>query len=142
MIRASHLSMSGYNMTGSDMDIAWGTAVSIFPFGALIGALLSGWLADKYGRRLTLHVNNILAILAAGAMMSSYFPSPSGFYPLFHLGRLLIGINSGTHVTLPSFVQRQRIIFQASDPASHRSTSPSSAQFVFVEPSEVCLSSW
>lgn len=84
-------------MDESSMDIAWGTAASIVPFGALLGALVAGYCADSYGRRRTLHVNNALAIAAAAAMTSAKFIGTSGFYPLFHFGRLLVGINSGIH---------------------------------------------
>ncbi|KAH7726918.1 Protein FGT-1 a [Aphelenchoides avenae] len=95
MINLSHHSLSGSYMDESSMDIAWGTAASIVPFGALLGALVAGYCADSYGRRRTLHVNNALAIAAAAAMTSAKFIGSTGFYPLFHFGRLLVGINSG-----------------------------------------------
>lgn len=40
MINGSHHWMSGNYLTDSTMDIAWGSAASIFPFGALFGALM------------------------------------------------------------------------------------------------------
>lgn len=79
--------------------------------------LLAGYLADRFGRRLTLHVNNFLAILAAAAMTSADFLGYHGFYPLFHFGRLLIGLNSGWNLTyfcilqLPCF--RHRLLHRA-----------------------------
>lgn len=84
-------------MTNATMNVVWGTAVSIFPIGALVGSLFCGYFADRFGRRLTLHANNSLSILAAVAMTMSKFIGPQGFYPLFHIGRFLIGLNAGKH---------------------------------------------
>ncbi|KAH7691202.1 Protein R09B5.11 [Aphelenchoides avenae] len=77
------------------MNVVWGAAVSIFPIGALFGGLVAGYLADRLGRRRTLHYTNALAILAAAAMVSCRFLGRSGFYPLFHIGRFLVGFDAG-----------------------------------------------
>lgn len=95
MINASHRETFGKYLTESDMNVVWGAAVSIFPIGSLFGGLLAGYLADRLGRRRTLHYANALAILAAAAMVSCKFIGRSGFYPLFHVGRFLIGFDAG-----------------------------------------------
>uniref|UniRef100_A0A1I7S3N7 MFS domain-containing protein n=2 Tax=Bursaphelenchus xylophilus TaxID=6326 RepID=A0A1I7S3N7_BURXY len=72
--------------------VIFSVAVSLFPAGAMIGALMSGYLADRFGRRRTLHFNNVLAILGAALMTSTKYLQ---LYPLFLIGRFVIGLNAG-----------------------------------------------
>ncbi|CAD5218708.1 unnamed protein product [Bursaphelenchus okinawaensis] len=66
--------------------------ISLFAAGAVIGALMSGLLADHIGRRKTLHFNNILVGIVAFLMCMA---KPLGCYQLFHVGRFVIGLNAG-----------------------------------------------
>lgn len=61
----------------------------------MAGGLLSGWLADKMGRKGALLFNNLFAFLAAALMSLAKFVD---VYYLITLGRLVIGFSSGkTH---------------------------------------------
>lgn len=88
----SHVRVFGGSFTQMTSNAVFATAVSLFPFGALVGALLGGWLADRYGRRRTLHVNNAVSVLGVGLLVGSCFAE---FYPCFHFGRLVIGAAAG-----------------------------------------------
>ncbi|XP_061624150.1 solute carrier family 2, facilitated glucose transporter member 11b isoform X2 [Phyllopteryx taeniolatus] len=74
------------------LTLMWSTIVSVFTLGGLIGVSVGGTLSIKLGRKGTLLVNNIIAIVAALVMGLSY---PTGIFELIILGRLLIGLNSG-----------------------------------------------
>lgn len=58
----------------------------------MIGGLFVGLLADKIGRRLSLQLCNILSVIAGALMCGAYYLN---WYPVFHLGRFIIGINAG-----------------------------------------------
>lgn len=66
--------------------------MGIFAVGGMIGALLSGWLADKIGRKGALLVNNVAAVIAAALMTSAKYVD---VYYLITVGRFFIGFNSG-----------------------------------------------
>ncbi|XP_057686784.1 solute carrier family 2, facilitated glucose transporter member 11-like isoform X1 [Corythoichthys intestinalis] len=74
------------------LTLMWSTIVSVFTLGGLIGVSVGGTLSIKLGRKGTLLVNNVLAMLAAMTMGLSY---PTGLYELLIIGRLLIGLNAG-----------------------------------------------
>lgn len=59
----------------------------------MVGGLLSGWMADKFGRKGALLLNNVFALVAAALMTSAKYVDV--FY-LFTLGRLVIGLSCGT----------------------------------------------
>lgn len=58
----------------------------------MIGGLLSGWLADKMGRKGALLFNNLFAFIAAAFMSMARFVN---IYYFITFGRLIIGFNSG-----------------------------------------------
>ncbi|EFO99132.1 hypothetical protein GCK72_008039 [Caenorhabditis remanei] len=91
-IIGSHKDLFDKELTRENADLAWSVAVSVFAVGGMAGGLLSGWLADKVGRRGALFYNNILA-LAAAALMG--LAKSVGAYPMIILGRLIIGFNCG-----------------------------------------------
>lgn len=103
----SHNETFGEPLDDKQMMIVFPAAVSIFSFAAMIGAMISGMvsffaislfmnsyfqLANKFGRKGTLHLNNIFSILGCLFMLGAYW---IGFYPLFHVGRFIIGLNAG-----------------------------------------------
>ncbi|PAV61799.1 hypothetical protein WR25_22410 [Diploscapter pachys] len=88
----SHSKLFGTKLTANDMDFAWSVAVSIFAIGGMIGGLLSGWAADKVGRRGALLYNNIICFIAAALMGLA---KSAGAYPMIILGRFFIGLNCG-----------------------------------------------
>lgn len=51
----------------------WSWVGGLFPLGAMIGGLTVGYVADRLGRRAGMLFNNILTVIGAGTMGTSYF---------------------------------------------------------------------
>ncbi|MDU5835663.1 MAG: sugar porter family MFS transporter [Pantoea sp.] len=80
-------------------DFMQGIIVSMSLLGAMIGALLAGPLADKYGRKINLFISGIC--FAAGAVVSGY----SNSIELLTLARILQGIGVGaSSVLVPVYI--------------------------------------
>ncbi|CAJ0914404.1 unnamed protein product, partial [Mesorhabditis belari] len=88
----SHNNAFGKPIDQSTITFLWSTAVSIFGIGGMAGGLLSGWFADRFGRRGALLLNNIFAFIAAALMALCKMVD---LYPLMIIGRLVIGFHSG-----------------------------------------------
>lgn len=63
----------------------------------MVGGLLSGWMADKLGRKGALLFNNLFAFIASALMTFAKFLD---VYYLFTLGRLVIGFSCGANLNL------------------------------------------
>ncbi|XP_063065965.1 solute carrier family 2, facilitated glucose transporter member 11-like [Engraulis encrasicolus] len=74
------------------LTLFWSIIVSIFTLGGLVGSWVGGTLANKYGRKGALLLNNIFALLAAFFFGISYF---SRVFELLIVARFLSGINGG-----------------------------------------------
>ena len=72
-------------------------AVSIFAIGGMCGGFIGGWIANKFGRKGGLLVNNLVGIIAALAMAFSKHVTS---YELLILGRFLIGVNCGKWILM------------------------------------------
>ncbi|XP_061457227.1 solute carrier family 2, facilitated glucose transporter member 5-like [Rhineura floridana] len=70
----------------------WGLTVSFFPLGGIFGSLLVGPLADSCGRKGTLLINNILAIVSAILVSCS---KAVRTYEFIIFSRLIIGVCAG-----------------------------------------------
>ena len=58
----------------------------------MLGGLLSGWFADRFGRKGALLINNIFVLVATAFMALAKFV---GVYYLITAGRLIIGFSCG-----------------------------------------------
>lgn len=66
--------------------------MAIFAVGGAIGGISNGFFADRFGRKKSLLLNNILGILG-GAFMG--LSKPCNSYEMLIVGRLIIGLNCG-----------------------------------------------
>ncbi|GBM55609.1 Glucose transporter type 1 [Araneus ventricosus] len=88
--------------TGSDIsedfrDLLWSLVVSVFAIGGMVGGLFGGSLANKFGRKGGLLVNNVFGIVGAALMGSSKI---SHSIEILIVGRFIIGINCGINTAL------------------------------------------
>lgn len=77
-------------------DSQFGLVSSIYTFGGLLGALLSGPILNKYGRRLALFSTTVFFVL--GLVAETLAPA----VPILALGRSLSGIRSGAAIVAGS----------------------------------------
>ena len=70
----------------------YSVAVSIFAIGGMLGGFSGGWIANRFGRKGGLLLNNVVGI--AGACLMG-FTKVVNSYELLFLGRFVIGINCG-----------------------------------------------
>ncbi|KAL4705072.1 hypothetical protein ACJJTC_002720 [Scirpophaga incertulas] len=75
----------------------WSIAVSIYCVGGMIGGVITGVVADRFGRKLGLILNNVFAFVGAVLEGASKMAKSA---ELLILGRLLIGVNSGLNAGL------------------------------------------
>uniref|UniRef100_A0A8C5LRH1 Solute carrier family 2, facilitated glucose transporter member 5 n=1 Tax=Leptobrachium leishanense TaxID=445787 RepID=A0A8C5LRH1_9ANUR len=95
---------SRYNTTMSSetISILWSLTVSIFAIGGLLGALMVSPMVNKLGRKGTLLVNNLFAIVAALLMSLA---KVAGVPEMIILGRFIMGIDGGIALsTLPMYL--------------------------------------
>ncbi|KAL7976221.1 hypothetical protein Chor_008318 [Crotalus horridus] len=83
------------NVISIDLSLLWfqwGLTVAFFPFGGFCGALMAGPLVDSIGRKKTLLVNNLLAMIAAALVIST---KPMRSHELLICSRFFVGICAG-----------------------------------------------
>ena len=76
----------------TETNLGWLNALSANCFGAALGAIIGGRLADKYGRKKIYTYNMLLYMLGVGIIMLSF-----GF-PMLLIGFLITGISVGVGV--------------------------------------------
>ncbi|XP_073702702.1 solute carrier family 2, facilitated glucose transporter member 3 [Garra rufa] len=86
------LERTGEPMEESTLTTVWSLTVSIFNVGGMIGSLSVGTLVDKLGRRKSMFLSNILALIGGGLMGLSDMCTS---YELIIVGRLVIGVFCG-----------------------------------------------
>ncbi|XP_035219475.1 solute carrier family 2, facilitated glucose transporter member 1-like isoform X1 [Stegodyphus dumicola] len=83
--------------TTSVVTVIFSLMVSVFCLGGMIGALGTAFLAEKFGRKGGLLLNNILVFIAAALMG---FGKMAKSYEMLIVGRFVIGLNSGLNAGL------------------------------------------
>ncbi|CAF0847521.1 unnamed protein product [Brachionus calyciflorus] len=91
-INESHFSRYDTELSSSSIESLWAFTVAVFAVGGCIGGLLNGVLADHFGRKKSLLLNNILGILGALFMGLS---KTLNSYEMIMIGRFIIGLNCG-----------------------------------------------
>ncbi|KAL3180395.1 hypothetical protein MRX96_008958 [Rhipicephalus microplus] len=78
-------------------DWLWAITVAVFAIGGMVGGISGGMMANRFGRKGGLLINNIMGILG-GSLMG--FSNASRSIELLIFGRLIIGINCGLNTAL------------------------------------------
>ncbi|KAB0797312.1 hypothetical protein PPYR_08306 [Photinus pyralis] len=79
------------------LTVTWSVIVAIFCFGGMIGGMLTGTIADRFGRKGGLLLNNIFVLIAVVLECAA---KPARSYEMIAAGRFFIGINSGLNAGL------------------------------------------
>ncbi|XP_077831875.1 solute carrier family 2, facilitated glucose transporter member 7 isoform X6 [Macaca mulatta] len=89
-------------MDGKLMLLLWSCTVSMFPLGGLLGSLVVGLLVDSCGRKGTLLINNIFAIVPAILMGVSKVAKA---FELIIFSRVVLGVCAGiSYSALPMYL--------------------------------------
>ncbi|XP_057661172.1 solute carrier family 2, facilitated glucose transporter member 1-like isoform X2 [Diorhabda carinulata] len=93
---------SMYNRTGTiptqeNVTFVFSLMTAMFCIGGMIGGSTTGMIADRFGRKGGLLLNNVLVFLA---VLCEACSKPVASYELFILGRFFIGLNSGLNAGL------------------------------------------
>ncbi|XP_011297622.1 glucose transporter type 1 isoform X5 [Fopius arisanus] len=87
----------GDDMSEKSVKRLFSLAVSIFAIGGMVGGISGGVIANRFGRKGGLLLNNMLGIVGACLMG---FTKVAHSYEMLFLGRFVIGINCGLNTSL------------------------------------------
>uniref|UniRef100_A0A914YR74 Major facilitator superfamily (MFS) profile domain-containing protein n=1 Tax=Panagrolaimus superbus TaxID=310955 RepID=A0A914YR74_9BILA len=90
--RSSHYNMYNTTLSREEADVMWSVSVGIFAVGGMLGGVLSGWFADKLGRKGAILFSNLFVFLAVALMSLAKFVN---VYYMMIAGRFVIGFTSG-----------------------------------------------
>lgn len=76
----------------STVELLWAFTVALFAVGGGIGGFCNGFVADYFGRKKGLLLNNVFGI--AGALLMG-LAKPFKSYEMIMIGRFIIGLNCG-----------------------------------------------
>ncbi|XP_060520546.1 glucose transporter type 1 isoform X3 [Cylas formicarius] len=87
---------------GDDLGDEWAktlysVVVSIFAIGGMVGGFSGGMVADKFGRKGGLLLNNVLGITGGSLMWCA---KVANSYEMLFFGRFIIGVNCGLNTSL------------------------------------------
>ncbi|XP_006006279.1 solute carrier family 2, facilitated glucose transporter member 3 [Latimeria chalumnae] len=91
-INETWIHRTGAPISGTLLTSLWSLSVSIFSVGGMIGSFSVGLFANRFGRRNSMLLSNVLAFLAGGLMLLSKY---AGSFELMIIGRFIIGLFCG-----------------------------------------------
>ncbi|XP_053114547.1 solute carrier family 2, facilitated glucose transporter member 9 isoform X2 [Hemicordylus capensis] len=91
-----------HSIAEESVTLLWTISVSIFAIGGLMGALIVTPAVKYFGRKRTLLLNNVFAVMAALLMA---FSRLAGSFEMIILGRFIMGIDGGISLSaLPMYL--------------------------------------
>ncbi|KAK9885926.1 hypothetical protein WA026_013804 [Henosepilachna vigintioctopunctata] len=96
-IKSTYRSRYGEDLPDEVVRGLYSIAVSIFAIGGMLGGFSGGMVANKFGRKGGLLLNNVLGVTGACLMWCT---KASNYYEILLLGRFIIGVNCGLNTSL------------------------------------------
>ncbi|KAM9716284.1 solute carrier family 2, facilitated glucose transporter member 11-like isoform 1-T1 [Menidia menidia] len=87
----------GESLTSPQVTLAWTVIVSVFSLGGLLGALLAGPMAVRFGRKKSLLLNNSFLLVGAVLVLTC---KVARSYEMIIVARFLVGVNSGVSMNI------------------------------------------
>ncbi|XP_065172418.1 glucose transporter type 1 isoform X4 [Atheta coriaria] len=87
----------GEDLADEEVQRLYSLAVSIFAIGGMLGGFSGGMVANRFGRKGGLLLNNVLGIGGACLM---WFTKVTNSYEMLFIGRFIIGVNCGLNTSL------------------------------------------
>ncbi|KAM9837394.1 solute carrier family 2, facilitated glucose transporter member 11-like [Aulostomus maculatus] len=87
----------GRGLDTPQVTLVWTLIVSAFPLGGLLGALLAGPMAVRFGRKKSLLLNNSFLFVGAALVLMC---KAARSFELIILARFLVGMNSGVSMNV------------------------------------------
>ncbi|KAG7188117.1 hypothetical protein KM043_015964 [Ampulex compressa] len=87
----------GEDISDDSVKKLYSVAVSIFAIGGMVGGFCGGMIANRFGRKGGLLLNNVLGIVGACLMGCTKIAQS---YELLFFGRFIIGVNCGLNTSL------------------------------------------
>ena len=87
-----HNGRYGENPSSKTTSFVFSVVVAIYSIGGMIGALMTAYIAERFGRKGGLFLNNVFVFIAALLMGLC---RTANSYEMLIAGRFFIGVNSG-----------------------------------------------
>ncbi|GMR31227.1 hypothetical protein PMAYCL1PPCAC_01422, partial [Pristionchus mayeri] len=91
-INQTYYERDGIVMSVTKLKFCWSFVVSSIAVGAIVGALFTRVIAERYGRRNGLIINGVINVIGA---MLELFAKPTQSPELLLFGRFILGVNMG-----------------------------------------------
>ncbi|XP_041671023.1 solute carrier family 2, facilitated glucose transporter member 11-like [Cheilinus undulatus] len=96
-INDTYMKRWGAGLETPQVTLVWTLIVSAFSFGGLLGALLAGPLAVRFGRKKSLLLNNLFLFTGAVLVLTCRMAES---FEMIICARLLVGMNSGVSMNI------------------------------------------
>ncbi|XP_061665906.1 solute carrier family 2, facilitated glucose transporter member 11-like [Syngnathoides biaculeatus] len=96
-INNTYTARYGTALETNHITLIWTLIVSAFPLGGLLGALLAGPMAVRFGRKNSLLFNNLFLLVASVLVLLCRFARS---FEMIIFARFLVGINSGVSMNV------------------------------------------